>query len=219
MLLLSTRDFLDPDLGVTLLLIKLFAGVVSSSATLGPGDLTVPGVALRAEDLTIGGVAVPDDPASLGVIGDLTLRFVASVGMSGFAGCAFLSLSGILVGVLFGPRCFDAISGGRLTSCAFESSSCHTAKECPSNCLGECGARFRLFRREWSEIAEDAEPRGRARYRYLSSSFKTTLSRKRLATLAELGQECEEWYALPLSLLDKHIGRQAGLQNLPWALP
>lgn len=87
-LLLSTLDFLDPDLGVTLLVMNTLAGVDSSSLVVG--DLTVLGVALRA-DLASSGVALAPEVASRGVIGDLTLRFEASVGNKGFAGLGWLS--------------------------------------------------------------------------------------------------------------------------------
>jgi hypothetical protein len=86
--LLSTLDFLEDDLGVTLLFMNALAGVDSSS--LKPGDLTVFGGALRA-DLVSGGVALICWAASRGVIGDLTLRFEASVGIKGLEGFGWVS--------------------------------------------------------------------------------------------------------------------------------
>lgn len=93
------RDFREEDRGVILLLMSALTGVERSS--LVALLLTVMGVLLRI-DLGVGVAGLRWWAASLGVIGDLTLRLLASAGTKGRAGLAWLSrdLFGVGVGIV-----------------------------------------------------------------------------------------------------------------------
>lgn len=83
---LSTRDFREDDRGVTFALTKALTGVARSSFETA-GDL-IEATSLRIDRLEPGvavAFALPCWAANLGVRGDFTVRFEASVGINGLA--------------------------------------------------------------------------------------------------------------------------------------